>query len=83
MPIYRKGDRADLVTREAYHLANYLQTFIQQPAASVIPYAEEIIRYLQCGSDATSQLLIIYSAFVEYLRRNGNISTKCFRYSLT
>ena len=32
VPIYRKGDKANLVTREAYQLASYVQNFIQHPA---------------------------------------------------
>ena len=34
-------------------------------------YAEEIIRYRQCESHATGQLLIIYTAFIKYLRKMG------------
>jgi hypothetical protein len=36
------------------------------------PYAEEIIGYHQCNFDATGQLLIIYSPFIKYFRKNGN-----------
>jgi len=35
----------------------------------LIPYTEEIIRDVDVN--ATGQLLIIYSAFVKYLRKNG------------
>jgi hypothetical protein len=38
----------------------------------LIPYAEEIIGDLNMDSDAIGQLLIIYSVFVKYLRKNGN-----------
>ena len=30
--------------------------------------------------DATGQLLIIYSAFVQYLRRNGNTMKQCISF---
>jgi len=30
--------------------------------------------------DATGQLLIIYSAFVKYLRKNGNKKKQCINY---
>jgi hypothetical protein len=33
--------------------------------------------------DATGQLLIIYSAFVEYLRQNGNTMKQCISYLYT
>jgi len=30
--------------------------------------------------DTTGQLLIIYSTFVKYLRKNGNITKQCLSY---
>jgi len=36
------------------------------------PYAEEIIGDRHVDFDAAGQLRIIYSAFVTYLRKNGN-----------
>jgi hypothetical protein len=33
--------------------------------------------------DATDQLVIIYSAFVKYLRKNGNTVKRCISYSQT
>jgi len=30
--------------------------------------------------DATGQLLIIYSAFIKYLRKNGNTMKQCISY---
>jgi len=33
--------------------------------------------------DARGQLLIIYYAFVKYLRKNGNTTKKCFSYLWT
>jgi len=38
----------------------------------LIPYAEEIIGLINMDFEATGQLLIIYSAFVKYLKKNGN-----------
>jgi len=38
----------------------------------LIPYAEEIIGAIIVDFDTTGQLLIIYSAFVKYLRIIGN-----------
>jgi hypothetical protein len=36
------------------------------------PYSEEINGDYKVDFDAAGQLLIIYSAFVKYLRKNGN-----------
>jgi len=44
------------------------------------PYAEEIIGDHQCDFDAIGQLLIIYSAFVRYFRKNGNTMKEFVRY---
>jgi len=41
------------------------------------PYAEEIIGIVSVDFDAAGQLLIIYSAFVKYLRKNGNTMKQC------
>jgi len=54
---------------EAYPFVNYIQNFIQHPAVKWTPYAEEIIGG---DFDATSQLLIIYSAFVIYIKKDGS-----------
>jgi len=39
----------------------------------LIPYAKEIIGIINVAFNATGRLLIIYSAFAKYLRKNGNI----------
>jgi hypothetical protein len=41
------------------------------------PYAEEIIGDHKVDFDAAGQLLIMYSAFIKYLRRNGNTTKQC------
>jgi len=43
-------------------------------------YAEEITGVITVDFDATGQLLILYSAFVKYLRRNGNSVRQCINY---
>ena len=42
----------------------------------LIPYAKEIIGIINVGFDATGRLLIIYSAFAKYFRKNGNTMNK-------
>jgi hypothetical protein len=84
-PIYKKGDKRDcnnyrgillLPTTYNFFLPNIL-------LSRITPCAEEIIGYHQCGYYAAGQLLIMYSAFVEYLRENGNKWKKCISYSWT
>ena len=42
----------------------------------LIPYAEEILG----DFNATYQLLIVYSVFIKYLRKNGNTMKQCISY---
>jgi len=37
----------------------------------------KLLGIIKVDFDATDQLLIIYSAFVKYLRRNGNTVKQC------
>jgi len=37
----------------------------------------KLLGIMSVDFDATGQLLIIYSAFVKYLRKNGNTMKKC------
>jgi len=38
----------------------------------------KLLGIMNVDFDATGQLLIIYSAFVKYLRKNGNTTKQCF-----
>ena len=49
----------------------------------VTPYAEEITKSSNVDFDATDQLLTIYSALFEYLRKNRNTMKQCIRYLQT
>ena len=44
----------------------------------LIPYAKEFIGIINVNFDATGRLLIIYSAFAKYLRKNENTMNKFF-----
>jgi len=57
---------------EAYHFVSYVQHFIQHPAISLIPHAEDIFGDHSVGFDAKCQLLIILTELVKYLRQNVN-----------
>ena len=38
---------------------------------------KKLLGIINVDSDATGRLLITYSAFVKYLRKNGNIMKQC------
>jgi len=46
----------------------------------LIPYAEEIIGDHQCGFGRSISTTDLYSAFVKYLRKNGNTMKQCIGY---
>jgi len=58
-----------VVILDVYHFVNYVKNFISILMSSLMPYAEEIIGIINVDFDTTGQLLIIYSAFVKYLRK--------------
>jgi len=45
--------------------------------SSLTPYAEEITGDHQCGYRRNSSTIDLYSAFVKYLRKNGNTIKQC------
>ena len=73
VPIHKKGDRTDCNNyRGISHLPTTYKILSNILLSRLIPYAEEIIGNINVDSDAVGQLMIIYSVFVKYLRRNGN-----------
>jgi len=77
VPIHKKGDK---IVCNNYRGISRLPTTYKILSnillSRLIPYVTEIIGDHQCGFDATGQLLIIYSAFTKYLRKNGNTMKK-------
>ena len=64
----RRAIKQIVVIIEAYHLCQ-LRTKLYPALSMLTPYAEEIIGDHHGDFDATGQLLIIYTAFVKYLRK--------------
>jgi len=54
-----------VVITEAYYFCNYVNNFIKHAALKV----KSICRRKYSGFEATGPLLIIYSAFVKYLKK--------------
>ena len=73
LPIYKKGDTTDCnnyksisLLSTTYNISSYILL------SKCTPYAEEIIGIINVDFNTKGQLLIIYSAFIKYLRKNGN-----------
>ena len=77
LPI-KKGDKTDCSDYRGVSLLPTTYKILSNIVLSrLIPYAEEIIGVINVDFNATSQLLTIYSAFVKYLRKNGNTMKQC------
>ena len=74
VPIYQKGDKTDCGNYRGISLVSTTYKIVSNILLSrLTPYAEEITGdIIMVDFDETGQLLIIYSAFVKYLRKNGN-----------
>ena len=81
VPIYKKGDKTDCSNYRGMSLLPTTYNILSNIMLSCLtPYAEEIIGIINLDFDATCQLLIIYSAFVKYLRKSGNTVKQCISF---
>jgi hypothetical protein len=81
MPIYKKGDKTDCSNYRGISLLSTTYKILSNILSSrLTPYAEEIIGLISVGFYVPGQLLIINSAFVKYLRKNGNTMRQCTGY---
>jgi len=78
VPFYKKCDKSVCSNyRGISHLPATLKILSNVLVSSLTPCSEEIIGVINVDCDTTGQLLVIYSAFVEYLRKNGNTLKRC------
>ena len=78
IPIHKNGDKTDCNNYRGISLLPTTYKILSNVLLSrLIPYAEEIIEDHHVVSDAIGQLLIIYSVFIKYLRKNRNTMRQC------
>ena len=73
VPIYKKGDKMNCTNYRRISLPSNKHKILSNILLSrLTPYAKKLLGFISVDFDATGQLLVIYSAVVKYLRKNGN-----------
>ena len=81
VPIYKKSDKTDCSNyRGISPLSSTYKILSNILLSRLTQYAEDIIGVINVDCDATGQLMIINSAFVKYLIKNGNAMKQCISY---
>jgi hypothetical protein len=79
--IYKKGDKTYFSNyRGMSLLPNTYKIYPTSCCQGYLHMQRELLGIINVDFDATFQLLIIYFAFVRYLRKNGNITKQFIRY---
>jgi len=75
----RKVIKQTVIIIEVYHFCQIRKKFYPTPSCQGSLHMQRILIGINnVDSDATNQLLIIYSASVTYLRKNGNTMKRYF-----
>jgi hypothetical protein len=78
VPIQRKGDKTDCSNYQGISPLSRTSTYkiLSNIRLSMLtPYAGKLLGIIIVGFDVTGHLLIIYSAFVKYLKKKGGGNT--------
>jgi len=77
VPIYKAGDKTNCSNYRGISIFSTTYTILSSILLSnLTPCEEELLRNIRVDFDATNQLLIIYSAFVKYLKKRGGGKAK-------
>jgi hypothetical protein len=78
VPIYKKSDETDCSNYRGISLLSTTYNILSSILLLRLTlYTEEIIGDYCVAFNATGQLLNVYSAFITYLRKNGNTTRQC------
>jgi hypothetical protein len=82
VPIHKKGDKMDCNNYRGISLLSTSYKMLSNTLLSRLsPYVDEIIGIINVGSIVVDQLLIRFSAFVRYWRKNGSTMRQYISYS--
>jgi len=79
VPNYKKCDKTIII--EVYHFCQLHKILSSILLSRLTPYAEKLLTIMSVNFNVTSQLLILYYAFIKYLRRNGNNMKQCISFA--
>jgi hypothetical protein len=81
LPIYKKGVKTEHSIYRSISLLSTMCKFYPTSCCQVeLQVERRLLGTISVDFDATCQLLIIYSTFVKYMRKNGNTMQQCISY---